>query len=73
MRGLLDDDFSSFPAERKTLENYYLVNLSAQYSLAPKFDLLFEARNLLDESYQEVLGYAAPHRNFSVGLTWHLD
>ena len=73
MRGLLDDDFSSFPAERKTLENYYLANLSARYSLAPKFDLLFEARNLLDESYQEVLGYAAPRRNFSAGLTWHFD
>lgn len=73
VRGLLDDDFSSFPAERKTLENYYLANLSARYSLAPKFDLLFEARNLLDESYQEVLGYAAPRRNFSAGLVWHID
>lgn len=73
VRGLLDDDFSSFPAERKTLENYYLANLSIRYSLAPKFDLLFEVRNLLDESYQEVIGYAAPHRNFSAGLVWHID
>lgn len=73
VRGLLDDDFSSFPAERKTLENYYLANLSTRYSLAPKFDLLFEVRNLLDESYQEVIGYAAPHRNFSAGLVWHID
>lgn len=73
VRGLLDDDFSSFPAERKTLENYYLANLSARYSLAPKFDLLFEVRNLFDESYQEVIGYAAPHRNFSAGLVWHID
>lgn len=73
VRGLLVDDFSSFPAERKTLENYYLANLSTRYSLAPKFDLLFEVRNLLDESYQEVIGYAAPRRNFSAGLTWHFD
>lgn len=73
IRGLLDDDFSSFPAARKTLGNYYLINLSTQYNLAPKFDLLLEARNLLDESYQEVLGYAAPHRNFSAGLVWHID
>lgn len=73
VRGLLDDDFSSFPPARKTLGNYYLINLSTRYSPAPKFDLLFEARNLLDESYQEVLGYAAPRRNFSAGLTWHFD
>ena len=73
VRGLLDDDFSSFPAARKTLGNYYLVNLSARYNLAPKCDLLFEVRNLLDESYQEVLGYAAPRRNFSAGLTWRFD
>ena len=72
-RGFLDDDFSSSPAARKTLGNYYLVNLSTRYSLAPKLDLLFEARNLLDESYQEVLGYAAPRRNFSAGLVWRLD
>ena len=72
-RGFLDDDFSSSPAARKTLGNYYLVNLSTRYRLAPKLDLLFEARNLLDESYQEVIGYAAPHRNFSAGLVWRLD
>ncbi len=73
VRGLLDNDFSSFPAVRKPLENHTRVNLSARYRLAPKFDLLFEARNLLDESYQEVLGYAAPRRNFSAGLTWRFD
>ena len=73
VRGLLDDDFSSFPAVRKTLGNYYLINLSTRYGLTPKLELLFEARNLLDESYQEVIGCAAPHRNFSAGLVWHLD
>ena len=44
-----------------------------RYRLAPEVNLLFEARNLLDESYQEVRGYAAPRRNFSAGLTWHFD
>ena len=72
-RGLLDDDFSVWPAAREILDSYYLINLSTRYGLAPKLDLLFEARNLLDESYQEVLGYAAPRRNFSAGLTWRFD
>ena len=73
MRGLLDDDFSNSPAARETLDNYYLGNLTVRYSFTPKVDLLFEARNFLDESYQEVIGYAAPRRNFSAGLAWRFD
>ncbi len=65
VRGLLDFG--------EALDNYYLGNLTMRYRLAPEVNLLFEARNLLDESYQEVRGYAAPRRNFSAGLTWHFD
>ena len=59
VRGLLDFG--------EALDNYYLGNLTMRYRLAPEVNLLFEARNLLDESYQEVRGYAAPRRNFSAG------
>lgn len=72
-RGILDDDFSSFPAARKTLDNYYLGNLTVRYNFTAKIDFLFEVRNLLDESYQEVIRYAAPRQNFSAGLTYRFD
>ena len=73
VRGLRDDDFSTFPAQRTALGNHSRVDLAARVRLAPKLELLLEARNLLDERYQELLGYAAPRRNFSAGLAWRFD
>ncbi len=64
-RGLLDGGTA--------LDNHNLINLTARHALTSKLDLLFETRNLLDDSYQEIRGYAAPRRNFSTGLEWRFD
>ena len=68
-----DRDFSVWPAERVALPSHLMVGLGAELPVpvagrgAP-LDLLLRADNLLDEEYQEVLGFAAPGRAFYVGL-----
>ena len=72
-RGLLDQDFASFPARRVPLGNYEVADLSARCELAREWALSLNARNLFDEEYQEVLGYRAPDRHLSLELRWRPD
>lgn len=56
--GLRDDnDFSSFPASRHELAGYTLVNLAAYYDLTQKVQLFARVENLLDQEYEQVLGF----------------
>jgi vitamin B12 transporter len=55
-----DNDFSSFPAERKTLPSYLIVNLGARYSYSEDLTLKFRIENLFDRNYQDVIGYNVP-------------
>lgn len=72
-RGLLDQDFASFPARRVPLGNYEVADLSARCELSREWTLSLSARNLFDEAYQEVLGYRAPDRQLSLELRWRPD
>jgi vitamin B12 transporter len=69
-----DRDFTSYPAARVTLPRYALLSMGATWSLRrageslPALELSVRGENLLDESYQEVFGYAAPGRGVYVGL-----
>ena len=72
-RGLLDQDFATFPARRVPLGNYEVADLSARCELAREWTLSLNARNLFDEEYQEVLGYRAPDRQLSLELRWRPD
>ena len=72
-RGLLDQDFASFPARRIPLGNYEIADLSARHELNREWTLSLSARNLFDEEYQEVLGYRAPDRQLSLELRWRPD
>ena len=53
----IDNDFNSFPAERRALASYTLLNASAQYALTQDLNLFVRLENLLDSEYEEVLGY----------------
>jgi vitamin B12 transporter len=55
-----DNDFSTFPAERKTLASYLIVNLGARYSYSEDLTLKFRVENLFDRNYQDVIGYNVP-------------
>ncbi len=52
-----DFDFSTFPTTRVVLDEYTLVNVSGSLSLGEKITLTGRIENLLDEDYEEVLGY----------------
>ncbi|MBD3869077.1 MAG: TonB-dependent receptor [Acidobacteria bacterium] len=59
--GARDDlDFASFPAARVELPDYTLLNLAAGWQASPRVRIHARIENVLDEEYQEVLGYGAP-------------
>ena len=68
-----DDDFSSFPATRATLDAYWLVNWTAQFALTDTVTLYGRVDNLLDEDYENVLGFAAPGIGAFVGARLQLS
>lgn len=55
--GRWDNDFSTWPAERRRLGGYVLVNLDANYKINQSLDLFINTINLLDQRYQEVYGF----------------
>jgi vitamin B12 transporter len=52
-----DNDFSTFPASRVALGSHTLVHAGARYTLSENVQLFARVENLLDKSYQRVLGY----------------
>ncbi|MFQ5441713.1 MAG: TonB-dependent receptor plug domain-containing protein [Thermodesulfobacteriota bacterium] len=54
-----DLDFSTFPATTVRLGSYTLVNLAASYDISKHVRLHGRIENLLDEDYEEVLGFGA--------------
>ncbi len=63
-----DMDFSTFPATRVELGAYTLVNASATLGLGEKITLTGRIENLLDENYEEVLGYGTAGISGYVGV-----
>lgn len=53
----IDNDFSFFPSVRQKLDAYWLVNAAASYEVQPGLELYGRVENLLDEDYEEILGY----------------
>lgn len=67
-----DRDFSTFPAERVALEAYTAVSLGAEVTVlepagGPALTLTFRGENLLDEAFEEVVGFRAPGRAIYLG------
>ncbi len=65
-----DIQFSNFFATRTTvaLDDFVLVNLAASYELIEGVDLYGRIENLLDENYQEVLGFSSPGIGAFIGI-----
>ena len=67
-----DLDFSSFPAERRTLDAYVTVDLAAAVNTvnigAARVQLTARIENVFDERYEEVLSYAARGRALFAGI-----
>lgn len=50
------------------LDGFTLVDLAASWSLTSSLEIIARVSNLLDEEYEEVLGFARPGRGVFVGL-----
>jgi len=67
-----DLDFGAWPARRIELGGAALLDASAELRLAESLRLSLRADNLLDRPYEEILGYGAPGRRFTLGLRYRL-
>jgi vitamin B12 transporter len=67
-----DMDFSTFPAERVTLDDYTLVNLNAAYRFSEHCTVFGRVENVFDEEYETVKGFGQPGRGLfgGVKLCW---
>lgn len=52
-----DQDFSSFPPVRRGLKSYWLLDIASSYDIAPNVQIFTRLDNVLDEEYEDVLGY----------------
>ncbi len=66
-----DLDFATFPATRVDLNSYTLLNAQLSLQLPHRMDIGVRIANLLDERYEDQLGYEAPGR--AVYLSMGLD
>lgn len=63
-----DFDFSTFPATRRTLDAYTLVNLAGAYNIDKRVQLFARIENLLDQTYEEVWSARSPGIGFFAGV-----
>ncbi len=61
-----DTDFGTYLPV--TLEAYTLVGGQLRYAVSPQMDVYVRGQNLLDEEYQDVVGYHTPGRGLYLGL-----
>lgn len=64
----IDNDFGSFPAPRVRLGDYVLGTARVAYRVAPTVELFARVSNLVDERYQDVVGYATQGRTLYGGV-----
>lgn len=62
-----DTDFATF--SDVTLEAFTLVGAKLRYRLSDQVGLSLRGENLLDEDYQEIVGFASPGRAVFAGLS----
>ena len=56
----LDNDYSTLPSVRRTLDRYTLVHAGLTWSLSPRVRAYLQVENVFDEDYEDILGYGNP-------------
>ncbi len=51
-----------------SLENYWLLDLTARYYINQNTNIFIRTNNLLDEDYEQVFGYRPPGRSAYAGV-----
>ncbi len=59
------------PSQRIELGSFVLVDLTANRQITDNLDLFARVNNLLDENYEEVLGFATPGATAMAGIRYH--
>jgi vitamin B12 transporter len=67
-----DTDFNVWPYEREVLDRYTLVTMSAGYKLSGSVAVHARLENLLDENYEEALGFGSRPIALYGGVTLNL-
>lgn len=62
------NDFSSFPATPTVLEAFSIINLYVSQNVGKHAKFFIGVDNLLNEDYQEILGFTSKGRNARLGL-----
>ena len=66
-----DTNFISYLNEE--MPSYYLLNAYVEYALAKKrVKLFFDAKNILNKKYTEIIGYNTPGFNFNTGVSFNI-
>jgi iron complex outermembrane receptor protein len=58
---------------QNSLDNYTNIGAKISIRATSQFSLNFSADNILDKSYQTILGYPMPGRTLSAALSWSLQ
>lgn len=66
----IDNDFGVVSSERRTLDDYLLISIAASYKIHPNLSIEGRIENLLDENYEDVIGYATQGRRGFVGINF---
>ena len=66
-----DLDFNAFPAKTVTLSSFTLVDLYAEHKFR-NLKVFAAARNLLNKTYFEALGFNTQDRNYTAGISFTL-
>jgi len=66
----IDNDFGVSPSERRTLDDYLLISLAASYKIHRNLSIEGRIENLLDENYEDVIGYVTQGRRGFVGINF---
>jgi len=64
------DDVNPVTFEREENQSYYVFNMTVAWNPWGTVSITARALNILDEEYEEVLGYPAAGRRFMAGLRW---
>ena len=70
-----DRDFSTFPETRIKLPAYRLLSFGGEWALttleakSPGVSVFAQVANLLDQYYEEILGFRAPGRQIHTGIS----
>ena len=67
-----DNDFSAFPAIRRTLDAYLLVHGGVDFRISARARIYLQVENALDTDYEEIFGYRSPGRRAMAGYTLRL-